>query len=49
MSDAVGLPAPTALLEEFSVEDVDEVVKSSESIRFHFALKERREAVAANE
>ena len=33
MSDAVGLPAPTALLTSFSVEGVYEVVKSSESIQ----------------
>ena len=30
MSGDIGLPAPKALLKNFSVEDVDEVVKSSE-------------------
>ena len=47
MSDSVGLPAPTPLVKDFSVEDVDEVVKSSESIRCHFAVKEHRDIVAA--
>ena len=34
----VGLPAPKALLKNFSVEDVDEVVKSSEFAQPCFAL-----------